>query len=157
MIVDRKQILWDLRQAEHKRGTSAPTFAVCGRAADYIEELEIEIANLQSALLANRMADHLEETYGSKRAIAVASQDDVLTNLLKKVGIQIVKEAYLVLVHDRFMTDEERIFMVDNVNHHFHEKGLIHQAVGTFKDSPRRIVYDEDFGCMWYNSEGPEE
>ena len=149
MIVDRKQILWDLKQAEHKRGTSAPTFTVCGRAADYIEELEIEITNLQLALRANRMADHLEETYGQKH--------DVLTRLLKKCGEQIIKEAYLVLVHDRFMTDEERIFMVDNVNHHFHKKGLIPQAVVTFKDSPRRIVYDEDFGCMWYNSAGPEE
>ena len=82
---------------------------------------------------------------------------DVLTELLKDVGISLVKEAYLVLNEDRFMTEEERNFVVDRAVLHFHEKGFLYQAVGSFKDSPRRIVYDEDFGCMWYNAEGPEE
>jgi hypothetical protein len=27
----------------------------------------------------------------------------------------------------------------------------------TFGPNPNRLVYDKDFGFLWYNSEGPEE
>lgn len=32
-----------------------------------------------------------------------------------------------------------------------------HVAVVTLGDFPQRLVYDDDFGWLWYNAEGPED
>lgn len=33
----------------------------------------------------------------------------------------------------------------------------MHVAIVSLGDFPQRLVYDDDFGWMWYNSEGPED
>ena len=32
-----------------------------------------------------------------------------------------------------------------------------HVAVVTLGEFPQRLVYDDDFGWLWYNADGPEE
>ena len=32
-----------------------------------------------------------------------------------------------------------------------------HTAVVKFTGTPRRLVLDDDFGWLWYNSDGPDE
>jgi len=32
-----------------------------------------------------------------------------------------------------------------------------HVAVVTLGDFPQRLVYDDDFGWLWYNADGPED
>lgn len=33
----------------------------------------------------------------------------------------------------------------------------VHVAVVTLGEFPQRLIYDEDFGWLWYNADGPEE
>ena len=33
----------------------------------------------------------------------------------------------------------------------------MHVAIVSLGDFPQRLVYDDDFGWLWYNSEGPED
>ena len=33
----------------------------------------------------------------------------------------------------------------------------VHVAVIQIGDSPRRLIYDDDFLWLWYNADGPEE